>query len=92
VSLTALRLFTGESKCLTQMKIFVPLGARLPLAGKVLPSGRICSSAGSAEDVAMSALKLAFLVSRIAYLMAALEVSIALQTCLCALVPDGYAW
>jgi hypothetical protein len=40
----------------------------------------------------MSALKLALLVSRIAHLMAAREVRIALQTCFCALVPDGYAW
>jgi hypothetical protein len=40
----------------------------------------------------MSARKLAFPVSRIAYFVAALEVSIALQTCFCALVPDGYAW
>jgi hypothetical protein len=40
VSLTALRLLTGEAKCLTQMKIFVRLGASLPWAGKVLPSGR----------------------------------------------------
>ena len=40
----------------------------------------------------MSALKLAFLVSRIAYLMAALEASIALQTCFRALVFGEYAW
>jgi len=44
----------------------------------------------------MSALKLAFLVSRIAHLMTALEVGIALQICLCALVcpmdmPGGLA-
>ena len=51
-SLAALRLFTGEAKCLTQMKIFPPPGARLPLAGKVLHLRTwVCSSAGFAEDV-----------------------------------------